>query len=175
MQFGGSSPLFHVTQAILTNYATFARRNITIRILLIEVSTLEFMRVTLPFVSLTILLLWGCGQESKDNQALYDEVMKVHDEVMPKMNDIYKLREQLKKQIADTAGLVDEKKKAIESAILKLDSSSEGMMVWMRNFNPLPDSLGEEKARAYLEDQKVKVEKVKKDMLQAIEEAGALD
>ena len=48
-------------------------------------------------------------------------------------------------------------------------------MVWMRNFNPLPDSLGEEKAREYLEDQKVKVEKVKKDMLQAIEEAGALD
>ena len=65
------------------------------------------MRASLPFVSLIILLLWGCGQESKDNQALYDEVMKVHDEVMPKMNDIYKLREQLKKQLADTPGLVE--------------------------------------------------------------------
>jgi hypothetical protein len=133
------------------------------------------MKATLPFVSLIILLAWGCGQETKDNQALYDEVMKVHDEVMPKMNDIYKLREQLKKQIADSAGLVEEKEKAIESAILKLDSSSESMMVWMRNFNPLPDSLGEEKAREYLEDQKVKVEKVKEDMLQAIEEAEALE
>jgi hypothetical protein len=133
------------------------------------------MKATLPFVSLIIFLLWACGQESKDNQALYDEVMKVHDDVMPKMNDIYKLREELKKQIADTPGLVEEKKKAIESAILKLDSSSESMMVWMRNFNPLPDSLGEEQAREYLEDQKVKVKKVKEDMLQAIEEAEALE
>lgn len=133
------------------------------------------MKTILPVLSLITLLVWGCGEKSQDNQALYDEVMKVHDEVMPKMNDIYKLKEELKKQIADTPGLVEEKKKAIESTILKLDSASESMMVWMRNFNPLPDSLGEEKAREYLEDQKVKVEKVKEDMLQAIEEAGALE
>jgi len=99
----------------------------------------------------------------------------VHDEVMPKMNDMYKLKEGLKKQIANTPEMVEEKKEEIESAIFKLDSASEGMMVWMRNFNPIPDSLGKDKARAYLEDQKEKVQKVKQEMLKAIEGAKALE
>lgn len=135
---------------------------------------------------LIMVFIAGCttkknnGEHSHDehdsaNQALYDEVMKVHDEVMPKMNDIYKLKEQLKKEIANAPGLVEGKRKEIESAIRQLDSASEGMMVWMRNFNPLPDSLGEEKARKYLEEQKAKVNKVKEDMLQAIDEAKGLN
>lgn len=135
---------------------------------------------------LLVLILIGCngktnnGQDSQNandsgNQALYDEVMKVHDEVMPKMNDIYKLKEELKKDIANAPGLVETKRKQIESAIVQLDAASESMMDWMRNFNPLPDSLGEEKARQYLEEQKVKVVKVKDAMLQAIEEAKELN
>lgn len=134
-----------------------------------------------------LFALSGCGQKSNDpghehhkepeekgpNQSLYDEVMDVHDEVMPKMDDIYKLKEKLKKQLAEAPTMVEEKKKDLEETILQLDSASEGMMVWMRNFNPIPDSLGEEKARKYLEEQKVKVTKVKEDMLKAIEEAKA--
>ena len=131
---------------------------------------------------LFVLILLGCnsktnnGRDSQNgtdsgNQVLYDEVMKVHDEVMPKMNDIYKLKEELKKDIANAPDLVEKKRKEIESAIVQLDAASESMMDWMRNFNPLPDSLGEENARRYLEEQKVKVDKVKEEMLQAIEEA----
>ncbi|WP_276373054.1 hypothetical protein [Chryseolinea sp. H1M3-3] len=139
-----------------------------------------------PILLCALVLAWGCGQKQQDheahshsdekgaNQQLYDEVMSVHDEVMPKMDDLYKLKEHLKKQVADSPQMTEEKKKKIESAILQLDSASEGMMVWMRNFNPLPDSLGEEKARTYLEEQKVKVSKVKEDMLKAIEEGEAL-
>lgn len=139
------------------------------------------------FLALVLLvLLVGCntktdngehshnGHESA-NQALYDEVMKVHDEVMPRMNDIYKLKEDLKKDIADAPAMVESKRKEIESAILQLDAASEAMMDWMRNFNPLPDSLGEERAREYLEEQKVKVGKVKEEMLRAIDEAKGLN
>ncbi len=133
------------------------------------------MKTILPVLSLFMLsLVWSCGQKTKDNQTLYDEVMKVHDEVMPKMDDIYKLKQALKKQMADSSNLAVEKRKTIEAAILRLDSASEGMMVWMRNFNPLPDSLGEEKARGYLEDQQEKIKKVKEEMLKAIDEAKAL-
>jgi len=102
---------------------------------------------------------------------LYDEVMKIHDEVMPKMNDVYTLKEELKKEIANTPGMAAEKKKEIEQTISKLDSASEGMMVWMRNFNPLPDSLGEEQAREYLENEMEKVKKVKEDIQEALEKA----
>jgi len=132
------------------------------------------------------ITLASCGQKSHDergdhdhghdtetgpNQALYDEVMKIHDEVMPKMNDMYKKKEELKKKIADTPNMVDEEKKKIEATIAKLDSASEGMMVWMREFNPLPDSLGEEKAREYLEDEMEKVKEVKEDILEALKAA----
>src|SRR6186997_1604375 len=130
------------------------------------------MKTILPVLSLFIIALaWGCGQKSHDNQALYDEVMKVHDEVMPKMDDIYKLKQELKKQMADSSTLAVEKRKMIEGTILRLDSASENMMVWMRNFNPIPDSLGEEKARAYLEDQQERIKKVKEEMLEAINAA----
>ena len=49
------------------------------------------------------------------------------------------------------------------------------MMVWMRKFIPPGDSVSEEKAKEYLEDQKVKVQKVKEDMLKAIDDAEALE
>ncbi len=134
------------------------------------------MKTILPVLSFVVLsLVWSCGEKKQDNQALYDEVMKVHDEVMPKMDDIYKLKQELKKQISDTPNLVDEKRRTIEATILKLDSASEAMMVWMRNFNPLPDSLGEDKAREYLEDQQEKIEKVKDEMLDAINKATELN
>lgn len=143
-----------------------------------------------PFLSKYLLIAilgvtFGCGQKSNHdehdgnhnmeeggNQALYDEVMRVHDEVMPKMDDIYKLKEQLKDKIANTPDMVEEKKKDIEAAISKLDSASEGMMVWMRQFNPLPDSAGVEEAKEYLENEMEKIKKVKEDVRKALEEGN---
>ena len=109
--------------------------------------------------------------EASENQILYNEVMKVHDEVMPKMNDIQRKKESLKNQIASNPQMPADQKKAIEDRIIKLDSAAEGMMRWMRNFNPLPDSTGEEKAREYLENEMDRVKKVREDILQALEEA----
>lgn len=135
------------------------------------------------FLFIALLALWGCGQksnhenhehaaqdslESTGNDALYEEVMKVHDEVMPKMNDIYTLREKLKGELATQKDLAEEKKKEIGATISKLDSASESMMIWMRGFRPLPDSLGEEKAREYLETEMEKVKKVKDEIQEAL-------
>jgi hypothetical protein len=146
------------------------------------------MKITFEkWIVCIVLIMSACGQkteenneqtagdpiESEGNQALYEEVMKVHDEVMPKMNDMYKLKEELKNKIANTPALVEEKKKEIEGSILKLDSASESMMVWMRHFNPIPDSLGQEKAREYLENEMEKVKKVREDIYEAIEKAKA--
>jgi hypothetical protein len=141
------------------------------------------MKILLLFILSIALLSWSCNKKSNDhsshheeveqggNQELYDDVMDIHDEVMPKMDDIYKLKEELKNKLTDVPNMADEKKREIETIISRLDAASEGMMVWMRNFDPLPDSLGEEKARKYLEEQKEKVTTVKEDMLKAIEDA----
>ena len=56
--------------------------------------------------------------EATGNQLLYEKVMKVHDEVMPKLNDIYTLKEALKDKIANTPSMAEAKKKAIEQTIV---------------------------------------------------------
>lgn len=135
-------------------------------------------------LTLSIVVVWSCGQRSKENgrstdevqgnQALYDEVMKVHNEVMPKLDDIHKLKEKLNDKIAVTPDMPEEKKKEIEEILMELDEADRGMWVWMRKFEPIPDSEGEDKAREYLENEMENVKKVKKDILQAIEKAEAV-
>jgi hypothetical protein len=110
--------------------------------------------------------------ETSPNEALYNEVMKIHDEVMPKMNDIYKYQQQLKDKLKG-ANLSAKEKEEINAVLGRLDSAGNGMMVWMRQFDPIPDSVGEEKARIYLEGEMEKVKRVREDIVQALEQAKA--
>lgn len=108
-------------------------------------------------------------EELSPNFALHEEVMKIHDEVMPKLDNIYRKKEELKTMI--TSDMPDDRKKQIEATIAKLDSASDGMFAWMNKYNPIPDSLGEEKARVYLENEMENIKRVRADILQALEEA----
>jgi hypothetical protein len=108
------------------------------------------------------------------NRALYDEAREIHDEVMPKIEDIYNLKKNLRSKIADTPDLADQKKKEIENAISKLDSASNAMMDWMHGFRPLPDSADQEKAREYLETEIERIKKVRDMMNESLQEARLL-
>lgn len=112
--------------------------------------------------------------ENSGNQALYDEVMDIHDEVMPKMNDLYKAKTSMQTRL-ELPGVSDTEREQIKQTIARIDSASEGMMVWMRQFDPLHDSVGEDKARAYLEKELVKVKAVREDILRALETARSRD
>ena len=106
-----------------------------------------------------------------ENEKLYNEVMKVHDEVMPKMNDIHKLKMSIREKIEKNPNLPKVERIKLDAMYAKLDSANDGMMVWMREFRPLPDSVGEEKAREYLKNEMDRVNKVRDNMLKAIESA----
>lgn len=126
------------------------------------------MKYLLFFFSISVLVVnQGCNNKI-DNDALYDEVMKIHDEVMPKMTDLYKMKEELKKQIADTPNITEEKRKELEDKISKIEAAMKSMMVWMREFNPPADSLGEVVVKEYLEGQLETVKKVKENILEVI-------
>lgn len=145
------------------------------------------MKLTHKLLILFLVVLAACGKPSDQNggemgnedanedpnQALYDQVMNLHDEVMPKMEDIYKIKSQLQEKIANSPDLVKERKEALERMILTLDSANNSMMDWMHQFNPLPDSADEEQSRAYLESQMEKIKKVKDIMISTLEEAKA--
>lgn len=116
----------------------------------------------------------GHGQDNDNasdnpNEVLYHQVMDIHDEVMPKMDDIYSLKRKLQEKIESTPDLVEEEKKKLQDRIAHLDSASQLMMEWMHQFNPLPDSIDQEEAREYLESEMEKIKKVKESMLEAIE------
>lgn len=109
--------------------------------------------------------------EEGPNQVLYDQVMDIHDDVMPKMDEIMKLKRQLQEQIASSPDMVAERKAELEQMISNLDSASQAMMNWMHEFNPLPDTVDQEKAREYLESEMERIRKVKTLMLETIEHA----
>lgn len=144
---------------------------------------------SLIVLGLLLLAIAGCSKKADDhahhheaeatgatnpNKPLYDSVMAVHDEVMPKMDEMFKLTEALKEKIAKTPSLSDVDKRSIDAAIDSLDHASDGMMVWMRQFKPISDTADRESARAYLNQEMAKVTKVKTDILSAIERARSL-
>ncbi|NJN42000.1 MAG: hypothetical protein HC811_07050 [Flammeovirgaceae bacterium] len=142
------------------------------------------MNTKIYLLAMFVFLLASCGkttesannddmngnEEDSSNQALYEKVMDIHDEVMPQMNDIYKLKKQLQEEITNSKDMVEDRKKRLESLVFTLDSANNAMMDWMRKFEP-PDTLSVEDARAYLEDQMEKINGVKSAMLEAIEKA----
>jgi len=113
-------------------------------------------------------------QEEGPNQALYNQMMDVHDEVMPRMDEIMRLKRELQEQISKSPEMVIERKQELENVISNLDSASNSMMSWMHRlheFNPLADSVDQEKAREYLESEMEEIRKVKELISESIEKA----
>ncbi len=113
-------------------------------------------------------------QEEGPNQALYNQMMDIHDEVMPKMDDIMKLKRELQETLANSTDIVPDRKQELENMIYTLDSANNSMMNWMHRiheFDPLADSVDQEKAREYLESEMEEIRKVKELMSESIEKA----
>lgn len=108
--------------------------------------------------------LSACEADKKEsNEILKKEVIEIHDEVMPKMDELKKL----KKEILQKAGSLgsDSTSNSIEieklnAIALDLDSAFEGMFVWMRQFKSSYDEMTPEEVEVYLLEQKTKVQEV---------------
>jgi paraquat-inducible protein B len=121
------------------------------------------MKTFLSIFIMSAILLVACEEKPKETDVLYNKVMEVHDEIMPKMGDIMKLKKQLKEKLAelDTATEIDRAKiDDIERAIADLDNSHEEMMGWMRQFDRDFEGMVNEEILKYLNDQKGRIEKV---------------
>jgi len=140
------------------------------------------MKTSFKTLILSSLLLAACGKSShhdqpeeastdSPNQALYEQVMEVHDEVMPKTDEIYKLKKGLQDKIVNTPNIVADKKRQLDQMIAELDSADHSMMDWMHHFNPLPDSANQETAREYLENEMEKIKKVRELINTSIQKA----
>jgi uncharacterized protein YoxC len=122
------------------------------------------MKTILSLTLLTLVLMLSCEKKQKEaKDVLYDKVMEVHDEIMPKMGDIMKYKKQLKSKmdaLAENAEVNAEKIGKLKLAIANLDNSHEEMMRWMREFDPDFEGMVSEEIIKYLDDQKTKIEQV---------------
>lgn len=128
------------------------------------------------FIVVLIAILVACGgaKEEKDPVSdLKEEVIAVHDEVMPKMGELRKVEKLLRSKadsLSEADSLVANRHVAAADAI---EHANEGMMNWMRNFDPNFEGT-EEEILKYLDDQKKSIEQVKQKMLQSLDTGKAL-
>ncbi|MFS4454648.1 hypothetical protein [Maribacter sp. 2304DJ31-5] len=130
------------------------------------------------FSLLLVLISFGsCKEEKKaDVPTQMEQVMAIHDEVMPKMGTLGKLAGKLK-PMADSLGPESPQAKALNN----LQEANKVMMDWMQGFGNRFDSeeilegktLSEEKQK-WLDEEEEKVKEVKNKINSSIAKAKSL-
>ncbi|WP_420320613.1 hypothetical protein [Flagellimonas sp.] len=125
-----------------------------------------------------LLILSSCKQQPKvpEGPTQMEQVMAIHDEVMPKMGTLGKLVAEMKSKVDST-----DTGKKYEKAMLDLQAANRSMMDWMRDFGLRFDSdeilegkaLTEEKQQ-WLNEEEVKVKALREQINSSIEKAEAL-
>lgn len=90
------------------------------------------------------------------------EVIRIHDEVMPRMQEIAELQKEMKNKTDSLKKLENAPSDIIESIEMKklgLDATAASMMKWMKDYRE-PKEKSEEEAMAYLENEKKKIEEI---------------
>ncbi len=114
------------------------------------------------------------GAVPNELQPLYEEILAVHDEVMPELNTITSLQEQMKNkldELRETPANTEALKEA-NRILGDLNKAENAMWSWMHNFSKLYSIPDGEKS-AFLEVEKMSVNSMKELMLSSIEQAKA--
>lgn len=125
----------------------------------------------------------ACGNDNSDHaqqsslpeslQPLHKEILQIHDEVMPEMNQISKLQNRLSNQL-DTL----RKQEPVDKNLLKetnrmlgeLNRAENAMWSWMHGFSKL-DSIPDDHKEKFLKAEKSSAQSMRDLMLHSIEDA----
>lgn len=127
---------------------------------------------------LILFISLSCKQEKKTEEAptQMEQVMMVHDEVMPKMGTLSKLVAELKAKVDTT-----EMGKEYEASMKELQAANMSMMDWMKGFGDRFDSdeilNGKEltaQKKEWLNEEEEKVNALKEQINSSIERAESL-
>jgi hypothetical protein len=132
----------------------------------------------IAFIALS-LMVTNCGSPNKNSEAAqkalaeerWEEMMALHDNVMPKMSEINKISRELKKM----ENIPAELKAEVQDMLTTLDKADEGMMSWMAGFSKYNSNTysHEDLMKAY--DQEMEAGKaVEQTILSSIEKGNEL-
>jgi len=105
---------------------------------------------------------------------LFNEIMTIHDEIMPQMNDIEVLKQnvRMKMDSIDALNGSEEYRNQFRHAMSELNRADNMMSDWMFNFKENYDTIKSEKVRqTFLESERAKIEGVKMTMSESIKVA----
>ena len=122
---------------------------------------------------ITICCMFSCKHSSNpERQAIYDQVMEIHDEVMPEMSTINKLERQLKRKLETMES--QDSIIMVKGTVKRLGEAGESMMDWMHQLDIPGTNVPDEEAIAYLKQEKLKISSVSSRMKTAIQSGKAI-
>jgi PBP1b-binding outer membrane lipoprotein LpoB len=141
------------------------------------------MKNTILIICLS-LFFSACGSEQDQVDALEKEVLALHDEVMPKLDDVMSLKARIATQIhrmdsleneGITGNKLAEERIKLNDITQKLTDSDEMMMNWMRNYKgDSAKKLKPEAAIQYFNTEKEKMLEVQNFTTKSINDAKAI-
>lgn len=128
--------------------------------------------------ALTLLvsfLILSCANPLiEENKKLREQIIGVHDEVMPKMGELKALEKKASEQ-ADSLYAQDSTATAeiesLRALASQLNQAHEDMFVWMRQYSLEEEGKTPEEIKIYLDEQWVKVNQVNKSIQSALQQA----
>ena len=126
-----------------------------------------------PFVVLLALgfalSFAACKSENKEAETLLNqEIMKVHDEVMPKMGEINRMKRQLgeyKDAVSDENAAM---KDSLINAILLLAKTEDNMNDWMAGYKYPNPEMKHDEMMTYLKGQQDTIQQINNDVFMTI-------
>lgn len=143
-----------------------------------------FALLTLPLFFSACANQQATDTEGSTEQEAYEEMMAVHDEVMPRMGEINRLSRQLRSAYETVDTTDRELLGQIDNAVRALEEADQGMMAWMNmNAGNLLEKLRADKTHeeimAYLKKEKAAIsevaEKMRSSIAQGTELVGQLE
>ena len=111
---------------------------------------------------LLLLILLSC--ENNDVEVLHNEIMDIHDEVMPKTSEIAYLYLAFRKKVASDAPISKDQKMELLKQAEDLEKAEDEMMVWMNDYIPphiMKSSKNNNQIIDYLQEQKKIISNIK--------------
>jgi hypothetical protein len=132
-------------------------------------------RIISALILSAVFMLNSCGPNlEEENKKMREELLAVHDEVMPQMGKLKSFEKKANQKLEELNTQVPVDSTEVEKfkdLAVRLNSAYEGMFVWMRQYDTEDGEKDPITVKTYLEEQMIQVTEVNQSIKNALLEA----
>ncbi len=132
-------------------------------------------RIISALILSAVFMLNSCGPNlEEENKKMREELLAVHDEVMPQMGKLKSFEKKANQKLEELNTQVPVDSTEVEKfkdLAVRLNSAYEGMFVWMRQYDTEDGEKDPITVKTYLEEQMMQVTEVNQSIKNALLEA----